>query len=57
MSGDAARAEGTERAALPRTLGSAVRVFFSHASPRILAAIVLAAAVARAAIGDFSAFD
>ena len=30
---------------------------FAHASPRILAAIVLAAAAARIAIGDFSPYD
>jgi hypothetical protein len=44
-------------AALPATLREAVPVFFRHASPRILSALALVAAGARAALGGFTLWD
>ena len=45
------------RAELPRTLGDAVRVFYRHASPRILTAIVAVALAARLWLGDLGWID
>ena len=52
-----ARSEGSGIGASPRTLREAIPVFFSHASPRILAACLALAVAARCAVGAFSAWD
>lgn len=45
------------RAALPRTFGDAVRVFFRHGSPRILAAVVAVGLAGRVALGGVGWLD
>ncbi len=51
MNSTEARSQG------PRTLAAALRVFFSHLSPRILAATVLTALAVRLALGGFGWID
>jgi hypothetical protein len=50
-------AAAAARADLPSTRGEAVRVFFRHGSPRILAATFGAALVGRLALGDLRVWD
>jgi hypothetical protein len=51
------KAVSAPRAELPRTFPDAVRVFFRHGSPRILAALVAAGLAGRLALGGFGWVD